>query len=114
MWEALVGQHRYGGTSIRAILQAQLTEKRPSARAASGDGSIPEALDRLIERLVAARPEERPADARQVRDELRVLLHAAPARGARADKGLLAMRSVWIVLLGILAAGALIGGWLAL
>ena len=110
MWEALVGEPRWTGSSIRAILTAQLTEKRPSARIASGDASIPEAFDALIERLVAQRPEERPDDARQVRDELRALLHApAPARAA----GALARRGVWLVLFGLLLVGAAVGGWLA-
>lgn len=109
MWEALVGEPRWTGSSIRAILTAQLTEKRPSARVASGDASIPSAFDALIERLVAQRPEERPSDARQVRDELRALLHApAAAAGAPA-----AMRGLWLVLFALLLAGAAIGGWLA-
>jgi eukaryotic-like serine/threonine-protein kinase len=114
MWEALVGRPRWGGESIRAILQAQLSEQRPSARAASEDDSIPESLDRLIERLVSVRPEERPGDARQVRDELWALLRA-PASGLAASpagKGGLAA-GVWVVLIGLLAAGALIGAWLA-
>ena len=111
MWEALVGEPRWTGESVRAILTAQLTEKRPSARVASGDASIPESFDALIERLVAPRPEERPSDARQVRDDLRALLRAPARRGAA---GPFAMRGVWLVLFGLLLAGAAIGGWLAL
>jgi serine/threonine-protein kinase len=113
MWEALVGEPRWTGASIREILTAQLTEKRPSARLASGDASIPEGFDGLIERLVAQRPEERPSDARQVRDELWALLRA-PAAARRGAAGAFAMRGVWLVLLGLLLAGAAIGGWLAL
>jgi eukaryotic-like serine/threonine-protein kinase len=116
MWEALVGQPRWVGESLRAILQAQLTETRPSARQAIGHQNVPEALDRLIERLVAARPEERPRDARAVRDELRALLHA-PASGPTGHAGArspLATRGVQLVLLGLLVAGVLLGGWLAL
>ena len=112
MWEALVGEPRWTGGSIREILTAQLTQKRPTARVASGDASIPDALDGLIERLVAQRPEERPSDARQVRDELRALLRA-PAPAARGAAGPFAMRGVWMVLFGLLLAGAAIGGWLA-
>lgn len=112
MWEALVGQPRYAGASMRAVLQAQLTEKRPSASAALGDGSVPEALDRLIERLVAVNPEERPGDARQVRDELWALLRA-PSGAAAARKGSLPLQAVWLVLIGVLVAGALVGVWLA-
>jgi serine/threonine-protein kinase len=112
MWEALVGEPRWTGASIREILTAQLTEKRPSARVASRDASVPEAFDALIERLVAQRPEERPSDARQVRDELRALLRAPGA--SRGAAGPFALRGVWLVLLGLLLAGAAIGGWLAL
>jgi len=111
MWEALVGQPRWGGDSVRAILSAQLTEQRPSARLARADASVPEALDQLIERLVAVRPEERPGDARQVRDELWAVLRGAAPAAPRA--GLSASRGVWFVLTILLIAGAVIGGWLA-
>jgi serine/threonine protein kinase len=118
MWEALVGEPRWAGESIQAILRSQLRDERPRARVACGDRSIPAAFDQLIERLVAVHPEARPGDARQVRDELRALLERSPASESRAQRwaarGPLAMPSVWVVLFGVLAAGALIGGWLAL
>jgi serine/threonine-protein kinase len=113
LWEALVGQRRWGGPTIHAILRAQLNEKRPSARDASGDGSIPVELDQLIERLVSPRIEQRPGDARGVCDELRALLArpATPrAKRRRARKG---HGHTWLLVLGLLAAGAL-GGGLAL
>ncbi|HTV18679.1 MAG TPA: serine/threonine-protein kinase [Polyangiaceae bacterium] len=114
LWEALVGQRRWSGATIQAILQAQLREKRPSARDASGDGSIPHALDQLIERLVSPRVESRPDDARLIRDELRALLDGkasadAPAKPARAGR----RSRTWLLVLGLLAAGAL-GSWFAL
>jgi serine/threonine-protein kinase len=113
LWEALVGERRWGGATIQAILRAQLSDKRPSAREASGDRTIPLELDQLIERLVSARVEERPDDARAVRDALRALLarRAAPEPPPRRpSKG--RGRTVMLVL-GLLAAGAL-GSWLAL
>jgi serine/threonine-protein kinase len=113
LWEALVGQRRWGGATIQAILRAQLGEKRPSAREASGDGSIPIELDHLIERLVAARVEQRPNDARTVRDELRALLARPAVPEAKRGAGSARRARAWMLVLGLLAAGAL-GGWLAL
>jgi serine/threonine protein kinase len=113
LWEALVGQRRWGGATIQAILHAQLSQKRPSARAASGDGTIPIELDQLIERLVSSRVEERPDDARSVRDQLRALLAAGPAPGAPHRQTSKRRGRTWMLVLGLLAAGAL-GGGLAL
>jgi serine/threonine-protein kinase len=113
LWEALVGQRRWGGATIQAILRAQLGEKRPSAREASGDGAIPIELDHLIERLVAARVEHRPNDARAIRDELRALLARPVVPEAQRGAGSARRARAWMLVLGLLAAGAL-GGWLAL
>jgi serine/threonine protein kinase len=120
LWEALVGRRRWDGTSIRAILQAQLREKRPSVREATADATIPIGLDQLIERLVSVQIERRPSDARQVRDELRALILGAQPAPAPAQPPVqrrptrLGDGRVWVVLLGLLAAGAVLGAWLAL
>lgn len=115
LWEALVGERRWSGATIQAILRAQLAEKRPSVRAATGDTTIPVALDQLIERLVSTRLEERPDDARAVRDELRDLL-AGVTREAPAPPPPRAGRSArsWLLLVGALAVAAALGGWFAL
>lgn len=116
-WEALVGQRRWGGRSVQAILRAQLSEQRSSAREASGDANIPVELNQLIERLVSARVEERPSDARPVRDALRALLEqpaltaGAPLPEQRPPRAF--GTGAWL-LLGLVAAGAVLGGWLAL
>lgn len=114
LWEALVGQRRWGGATIQSILQAQLRERRPSAREATGDSSIPLGLDQLIERLVSPRVEDRPSDARLVRDELRAALDGVATTGAASERPKAARRShTWLLILGLLAAGAL-GSWFAL
>jgi serine/threonine-protein kinase len=113
LWEALVGARRWGGATIQAILRAQLSEKRPSAREASGDSTIPIELDQLIERLVSMRVEQRPNDARAIRDELRALLARPAGPEPRHRAGSARRGRAWMLVLGLLAAGAL-GGWLAL
>jgi eukaryotic-like serine/threonine-protein kinase len=117
LWEALVGKPRWEGDSVHAILRAQLKEARPSARQASSDGSIPVALDQLVERLLSFRPEERPSDAREVRDQLREIARQwrpASPRGRRTLATGEALRRGWVLLAAMLAAGAALGGVLAL
>jgi len=120
LWEALVGQPRWTGDSVHAILSAQLKASRPSAREASRDATIPSALDELVERLVAVRPEHRPVDARTVRDQLRSILQTQAASAANGrEPTVLAHAPVtghrpWKMLVGMLGAGAVIGGLLAL
>ena len=102
---------------VHAILRAQLKETRPSAREASGDESIPVALDQLVERLLSFRPEERPAEAREVRDQLRGIARQRGGAAPSAPKTLAtaeALRSGWVLLVVMLAAGGALGGVLAL
>ncbi|HKO90811.1 MAG TPA: serine/threonine-protein kinase, partial [Polyangiaceae bacterium] len=121
LWEALVGQPRWTGDTVQAILRAQLRETRPSVREACPDAAVPLALDRLIERLVSVRPEERPETARDVRDQLReIVRHAAvaPTRAvsmpARVTSQSPFRHRVWSVLTATALAGCLLGGFLAL
>jgi len=113
LWEALVGERRWAGPTIQAILRAQLGEKRPSAREATGDGTIPVALDQLIERLMSSH-ETRPSDARVVRDELRALLAGVTIEAPRPPPRAARSARSWVLLLGVLAAAAALGGWFAL
>lgn len=121
LWEALVGHPRWTGDSVQAILRAQLREARPSVREACPDAAVPVALDRLVERLVSVRAEERPETARDVRDQLReIVRHAAvaptrpvsmPARVASKSP---ARRNAGSVLAATAIAGAVLGGFIAL
>lgn len=122
LWEALVGRRRWAGDSIQAIFRAQLKEQRPSAREASADSSIPIELDRLVEQLVAVRPEQRPQDARDVRDQLRAVVArhgagrslGAPKPRAAGQPNPTWRRRAWLVFPGMLGAGAVLGVLLAL
>ncbi|MEP6652445.1 MAG: protein kinase [Myxococcales bacterium] len=73
MYEHLTGQPPFRAASTRSILDLHLSEPARAPSALS-DG-IPAAVDRLILRLLAKRPSERPGHASEVADELSEALH---------------------------------------
>jgi serine/threonine-protein kinase len=113
LWEALVGKPLWLGDSIRAILRAQLEKTPPSIRATNPQAKVPAALDELVMRMISRKPEERPASALEVRNELQKILRgaSAPPKPARASSG---ARQVWMVLFSMLAAGTVLGSVIAL
>jgi len=113
LWEALVGKPLWVGDSIRAILRAQLEKTAPGIRSANPHAQVPPALDELVMRMIARKPEERPASALEVRNELQKILRgaSAPPKPARASSG---ARQVWMVLFSMLAAGTVLGSVIAL
>lgn len=79
VWEMVAGQHPFGTEDLREIVQRQLTVPIPSLRETTGDLTIPEELDQLVQRLCAAAEQDRPQDAVAVRDVLRRLVNRAVA-----------------------------------
>jgi hypothetical protein len=66
------------------ILTQQLTSAAPPVDVPAERESAPPALDRLLAQLLSARPEDRPASASSVRDQLRELAYAGTGRGSLA------------------------------
>jgi len=64
LFECLTGQRLFGGTQIMAVLAKILVEEAPRVRELRPD--VPEALDRLIQRMVAKEPAQRPRDGAQL------------------------------------------------
>lgn len=71
LWEAIVGRPLWPGDDFATITESQLRKSPPSLSDATGDATLPRALDRLVRHLLAVRPEHRPASAIDVRDTLR-------------------------------------------
>jgi tetratricopeptide (TPR) repeat protein len=64
LFECLTGQRLFGGSQIMAVLAKILVEDAPRVRELRPD--VPEALDRLIQRMVAKEPKLRPRDGAQL------------------------------------------------
>lgn len=78
LWEMCTGRSLWGSRELTQIVAAQLTEEPPSIPQLSS-ATAPLELALLIERLLARGPNDRPADAVQVRDALRRFATMAPA-----------------------------------
>ena len=100
LWELLAGAPPFRGASATHVLAAHLLEPAPRLPHSGPHGPIPRRLGRLLSRMMAKRPEDRPARMQDVVAELdSVLAPAAPRLGwFAATLGLLAAVS---------AAGAL-------
>jgi len=83
LWELIVGEVLYPSHDLTQIVTKQLTVKPQSARAASGDDSIPEELDELVAALLSHKPDDRPGSASVIRDLLRQLSIRASITGVR-------------------------------
>ncbi len=64
LFECLSGQRLFGGSQIMAVLAKILVEDAPRVRALRPD--VPEALDQLIQRMVAKEPSQRPRNGAQL------------------------------------------------
>jgi tetratricopeptide (TPR) repeat protein/predicted Ser/Thr protein kinase len=68
LFECLTGRLAFEGEHVMAVLAKILFDETPSARALQPD--VPAALDRLVARMLAKSPPERPSDGRAVAEEI--------------------------------------------
>jgi hypothetical protein len=71
LWETIVGQSLWEDKEITTLFTRQLSDAAPSMKQASGDRTVPDALDRLVQSMLERSPKDRPASAALVRDRLR-------------------------------------------
>src|SRR5688572_21145794 len=69
LFELLAGRRAFGGRTVAAVLHATLHEQPP---ALTGTPAV-KAVDRVIRRALAKRPDERPASADAMADALRAI-----------------------------------------
>jgi hypothetical protein len=93
LWELLAGAPPFRGASATHVLAAHLLEPAPRLPTAGPHGQIPGRLGRLVSRMMAKRPEDRPARMEDVASELDAALVPA-ARGLGWAVGLLAALAV--------------------
>lgn len=104
LWELFVGAPPFRGASATHVLAAHLLEPAPRLPRSGPHGVLPRRVGRLLVRMMAKRPEERPDRMEDVVAELEaVLAPVAPRTGwAVAALGLLAVASaaaalsVWV------------------
>ena len=83
LWECCTGRVLWEGDSLSLMCAIQLASPAQSLTEVCR-GKVPEALATMVDHLLARKPEDRPASAEQVRDELRRLaLHGELAGVAR-------------------------------
>jgi serine/threonine protein kinase len=83
LYEMATGQPAFAGPTSAVIFEAILNREPPSARRLSP--AVPAALDALIRRALAKSPESRPANARDMLDELAAIRRALDS-GASASQ----------------------------
>ncbi len=71
LWESIVGRPLWDDKEITTLFTRQLSTAAPSVKQASGDRTVPDALDRLVHSMLERSPKDRPASAALVRDQLR-------------------------------------------
>jgi eukaryotic-like serine/threonine-protein kinase len=76
LWEACTGRYLWDAESLTDLFAAQLSQPAPHLRGATRL-EVPPPLANLVAQLLARKPEERPATAVAVRDELRKLALSA-------------------------------------
>ncbi len=74
LWECLAGDRLWKARTLTELFGKQLTERPPPPIPAG----LPEDLTKLIDQLLALKLSDRPEDAIEVRDRLRILIASAP------------------------------------
>jgi TolB-like protein/Flp pilus assembly protein TadD len=106
-YELLSGQRPFKGGSSPALMSAILRDSPPPIGESRND--VPDALERLISRLIEKRPEDRVQTARDVFNELkhvRKLLDSGAARPSTASGTALPPQNLWIAVLPLGVRGA--------
>jgi hypothetical protein len=134
IWEMIAGKSLFEG-ELSEIITRQLGAPPPSLREASGDASIPGALEELVARLLSSKSAARPESALVVRDTLTQIQLSGARPGdptplpftlarmsiedaaSRVPQNFKPLTRPWVVLvtvaLAILTGGILVGLWLA-
>ena len=81
LWECIVGRSLWNAEDMQTLLKRQLSETPPSVRDASEDLTLPNELVGLVASLLKRRPSERPQDAAEVRDLLKLLVTSQRGSG---------------------------------
>jgi serine/threonine-protein kinase len=76
-FQLLTGRLPFSDSTGTAIMRRQVFEQAPRVRA---EAKVPAVLDRLIDRLLAKQPDQRPASAAEVRETLDRIRFTAPPR----------------------------------
>jgi len=76
LWEAIAGRHMHGSASVYEILRRLVQGELPKIRDAVPD--VPEALERILERVLSLKPDDRYADAAAFREDLASYLDGRP------------------------------------
>jgi serine/threonine-protein kinase len=94
-FETITGRHPFDATTPTGMIAAHIST--PAPRLSTRVRDVPPALDDLVAKLLAKRPDDRPADAAKVRRELREIARG----GGRRPRGRLAA-----ILAGVLILAA--------
>jgi serine/threonine-protein kinase len=114
LWEMCAGRSLWGSRELTQVVAAQLTDEPPAIPELGP--SAPAELAKLIERLLAREPADRPGDAVEVRDALRACLGAPSVVSPSPRRSMPRVRPAWIaaglgallVLGGVVTAVALL------
>ncbi len=91
LFEMLTGTYPFEGNNVAAIMAQHLTTQPPSLCARTPSANIPPMLDHLVLQLLAKTPEDRPANASVVQQQLNdILVMLEPGAGASASMTLAA------------------------
>ena len=105
LWELLAGTPPFRGASATHILAAHLLEPAPRLPRAGPQGVLPRRMGRLLARMMAKRPEDRPDRMEDVIAELEGVLSPGQSRAGWAVAGL--------ALLAVVSAAGALSLWMA-
>jgi len=87
MYRMVCGCKPFEAKTAQAILLAHVMEEPPSMRLKFPELDIPPEFDRLVMRMMAKKPEDRPTDAAEVAEALKAMLPGENASGGSRARG---------------------------